>query len=818
MITFNDLAHNTSGKILQHVDDLPVKELIIDSRKNMPDVHTVFIAIPGQHHDGHQFLFELHKKGVRQFIVEKDVDLNQLSDSNVLKVENSIDALQSIAAYKRSLFSLEVIGITGSNGKTIVKEWLSHLLESSFYLIKNPKSYNSQIGVPLSVWKIEKHHQLGIFEAGISMPGEMKKLESIIKPKIGIFTNIGPAHNAGFDSLDQKIREKSRLFDHADLIVYCKDHQAIDLVMKEMPKMLLTWGANEESIIRIKETRITDTSTHISLIYKGRELNLVIPFNDKASLENLMHCISLMLFKGFEEEFIQQHLRTLSRMSMRLEIKKGISGCYLIDDSYSNDLSSLEVALEFMNQQPLKNKKTVILSDILQSGLSNEVLYKKIVEILKRNRITKVIGIGEGIASHQLLFEEFNAEFYSSTSYFLNHFDRNNFESELILIKGARSFGFEKIVRELQLKIHETVLEINLDALVNNLSFYRSQLKTGVKMMVMVKAVAYGSGSNEIAHLLQYHNVDYLGVAYTDEAVALRLNGIHLPIMVMNPSRQDFDKMVEYQLEPEIFDLDLLADFYGFLKLNEKQSKIHLKLDTGMHRLGFEQTEIDTLIKILEESRDYIQVASIFSHLAGADTTEHDDFTRKQASGFTAMTDKISTCLPEKPLYHLVNSAGILRFSDYQFDMVRLGIGLYGFESSKLSQQHLKAISTFKTNISQIKELQLGETIGYDRKGKTERKSRVATIAVGYADGFRRIFSNGVGSVAINGQRAPVIGNVCMDMTMIDVTDIEAEVGDDVIIFGEDPTISELAKKANTIPYEILTNVSERVKRVFYSE
>ena len=582
--------------------------------------------------------------------------------------------------------------------------------------------------------------------------------------------------------------------------------------------MLLTWGFNEESIIRLKKAESSSSSTSFELIYKGQSLEFRIPFIDKASFENLMHCISLMLFKGFEAGFIQEHLNALAPMSMRLEIKRGVNTSYLIDDSYSNDLSSLNVALEFMDQQKLKNKKSIILSDILQSGLEDSRLYEEVAKILKIHQISRVIGIGPALNEQQNIFSDFQAEFYSSTDDFLEGLKPDHFNSELILIKGARKFGFEKIAKSLQQKIHETVLEINLDALVHNLSFYRSRLGDNVKLMVMVKAVGYGSGSNEIAHILQYHNVDYLGVAYTDEAVALRNHGIHLPIMVMNPSREDFDKMVHYELEPEIFAPEILEDFIQYLEVNGKKSRIHLKLDTGMHRLGFQKEELGQLAELLNQHKETIQVASMFSHLAGADSDEHHDFTLQQAKAYDEMSEKVAAAIGSSPLRHLLNSAGILRYEHLQYDMVRLGIGLYGYEANQKEQNMLRPISTFKTNISQIREVEDGETIGYNRMGKASGKRRIATIAVGYADGYRRSLSNGVGSVSINGQRAEIIGNICMDMSMVDVTEINAEVGDEVILFGEDPTISELAEKTGTIPYEILTNVSDRVKRVFYSE
>ncbi|GGD83127.1 bifunctional UDP-N-acetylmuramoyl-tripeptide:D-alanyl-D-alanine ligase/alanine racemase [Emticicia aquatilis] len=815
--------------------------LLTDSRFVSQPEHSIFFAIKGERHDGHAFIKDLYEKGVREFVVEKKAlndalktQLENLSDAKFFVVENAIRALQHLAANHRQAFDIPVVGVTGSNGKTIVKEWLSVLLAKDYNLVKSPRSYNSQIGVPLSVWEINEHHNFGIFEAGISKSGEMEFLEPVIRPTIGVFTNLGSAHDEGFRSRKQKATEKLRLFQRSKTLIYCKDYEDIDDEIRILLKAvnptieLIGWSRKAGSKIFVNATK-QNTYCTLQILWNSQIYDFKIPFADDASIENATHCIFLMLHQGINTAEIQSRLDMLKPIAMRLELKQGINDCYLIDDTYNNDYAGLSVALDFMTQQHTKRDKVLIISDVLQSGLEESDLYESIAELIKGKQIDKVIGIGEVISRNQKSFYTSAAGdrkapvapivFYQSTEEFLEKYPINQLQSSLILVKGARKFEFEKIINRLTLKVHGTVFEVNLDALTNNLNFYRNKIGSDTKIMVMVKAFAYGSGSAEVASLLEYHRVDYLGVAYTDEGVVLRQNGIKLPIMVLNPQPESFAKLIEYNLEPEIYSFKVFEQFLTFIESFEHHTfKIHLKLDTGMHRLGFEAQDIEQLVALLKQNPK-IKIASIFSHLVGADESEHNAFSKTQIERFEQMSKQIIDALDgQKPLRHICNSAGIIRFPEAKFDMVRLGIGLYGVEVTGTEQKELQTVGTLKTVISQIKYLKAGETVGYSRKGVLEKDSKIATIAIGYADGFDRGFSKGVGKVLVNGVACPVVGNVCMDMTMVDVSEADCQEGDEVIIFGKDLSIKDLAASIGTISYEILTGVSERVKRVFYKE
>jgi alanine racemase len=805
---FSNLENITGGKTLAFFQDQPVTTLVTDSRKAIVTQGAVFFAIHGLHHDGHQFIPHLYEQGIRQFIVERSIEPPG-KEANVLLVQSSITALQQIAASHRSSIKVPVIGITGSNGKTIIKEWLFQLLSPEFKIAKNPASYNSQLGVPLSVWQIQSHHSLGIFEAGISTVGEMENLEKVLKPSVGIFTNIGPAHDEGFKNHEEKINEKLALFKHTSFVVYCKDHHAIDEAIAKKGIPSLSWGKSRNASVTVLRE-----GTAYRLIAAEKNFLLQLPFSDHASTENCFHCITVLLHFGLSPDTIQTRLNSLRAVPMRLELKEGINQCQLIDDTYNNDLAGLQVSLDFLGNQHQKVKKKVILSDIHQSGLPDEALAKKISSVISAARVSNFIGIGPLLSTFRSYFPP-DSLFFGTTEDFLKNFDFNQLHNEVILIKGARAFAFEKIVNHIQRKVHGTIMEIDLGALVHNLNHFRSSVKPSTKVMAMVKAFAYGSGSNEIANVLQYHKIDYLGVAYADEGVDLRKNNITLPIMVMNPAEETFEALLKYDLEPEIYNiktLETLADF-----LQGRDCKIHIKIDTGMRRLGFEQKHINSLILLLK-AHPNIRVASVFSHLAGADEEVHDDFSEEQGARFKEVADRISLQLNYRPLYHLLNSAGILRLPHLQFDMVRLGIGLYGIDPTLDSGHNLKPVASLKTVISQIKEVSAGESIGYGRNGRAHTSTTIATIAIGYADGFSRAFSNGVGKVIVRGKRAPVIGNVCMDMTMVDITGIPASEGDEVIVFGKELPIQELAQSVGTISYEILTSTSERVKRIFVAE
>lgn len=823
--------------------------LLNDSRQLSSPSSSIFFAIKGLHHDGHQYLDDLYRKGVREFVVEKSAcnigvmrELSQMPEAKVWQVEDSILSMQEVAAQHRAQFAIPVIGVTGSNGKTVVKEWLSQLLANRFQIVKSPKSYNSQIGVPLSVWQMNKAHTLAIFEAGISRPEEMEALQKVIQPTIGIFTNIGTAHNEFFAETSQKIREKMKLFQQAKTLIYCSDYVEIDEIVKkefifENPSCkILSWsrvlpfGIRVDWEVGLQNTLVTlqlddpDTEKEDLPFQGGHAMKLDVPFTDEASIENAIHCIVSMIHLGYNELEIQARLQILRPISMRLEMKQGVRGNYLIDDTYNNDLAGLTIALNFLNQQKQREAKVLILSDLLETGVIESELYKHIAHLVKAKHLDMVIGIGEIITRNCSLFSipskngvhEGALHFFRTTQDFLESRLIKEIKDSVILVKGARKFGFEQVVSKLVKKTHGTILEINLDAITHNLNYYRDKIGQQTKIMVMVKAFAYGAGSTEVANLLQFHGVDYLTVAYADEGVALRQNGVYLPIMVMNPSPNDFEQIVQYNLEPEIYSKRILREFSEYIDEHHLTAKIHIKLDTGMHRLGFEKHELPALLEVLTCNPN-LWVSTIFSHLVGADGAEHDDFTRKQAALYTEMANEISEAIGYFPSRHLANSAGIARFPEARLDMVRLGIGLYGVAATPEDQAQLQTVGTLKTVISQIKTVEAHETVGYSRKGILNRKTKTATIAIGYADGFDRGFSRGNGEVLVHGIRCKVIGNICMDMCMIDVTDVpNVQEGDDVIIFGKDLSIIELAQKIDTIPYEILTNVSERVKRVFF--
>jgi alanine racemase len=835
MLYVDQLPGITGGKIvsLQSSKPLPIEHLLIDSRKLLVPAHSLFFAIRGERHDGHQFIAELYQKGVRQFVVETIPDGIELPEATLLVVPNSLRALQAVAAWHRRQFQIPVIGITGSNGKTIIKEWLATLLSKSYRVVKSPRSYNSQVGVPLSVWQMNASHTIGVFEAGISQPQEMEYLEKVIQPTIGIFTNIGTAHDEGFESRQQKIAEKARLFEHCEAVIYCEDHTDIhEYLTQHLPPEVQRWTWRKPNSSPLEgdfDSRATN-----SLPLTGEGLGMGLTSGVWGEAENLQHCLALMRYLGIPEAEIREQVRLLHPVSMRLELKQGIRGCYVIDDTYNNDLAGLQIALDFLSNQQQRSKKTVILSDVLESGEPEAQLYAKIAEMLRSKHIDRLIGIGEVISRNAGVFD-IPTILFSSTEEFLGlpqpppkerAYDSPSFgggrgealfSNELILVKGARKFRFERIVQHLQQKTHGTVLEINLDAIAHNLNYYRSRIKPQTKLMAMVKAFAYGSGSAEIASLLQFHRVDYLAVAYADEGVVLRENGITLPIMVMNPSAETFAQMIEYQLEPEIYSPRILREFLDFLEGNDESARIHLKIETGMHRLGFEQEHIPDLLQTLQQN-PRVQVAAIFSHLASSDNLLQRDYTLQQIETFKIVSSQIIKALGYEPIRHIVNSAGISHFPEAQFDMVRLGIGLYGVGANEAEQEHLQTVGTLKTTISQIKPVKVGETVGYGRRGQLPKDGFIATIAIGYADGFDRRFSVGNGKVWINGQLAPVVGSVCMDMTMVDVTDMEAQEGDEVIIFGEPLPIQQLAQWAGTIPYELMTGISERVKRVFFAE
>ncbi|MFT6319180.1 MAG: alanine racemase [Granulosicoccus sp.] len=818
MYDIRKIAELTGGIFLKKkILNTSVEHLLFDSRQVSFPTTSLFFAIQGERRDGHDFIQQLYDKGVRNFIVEKKIGTRPFPKANFILVKKSVAALQQLALFHRSQFSLKSIGITGSNGKTIVKEWLLQFLQNDHQVVASPKSYNSQIGVPMSVFLIRKEHTLGIFEAGISTTNEMEFSEKIIQPEIGIFTNIGDAHSGGFKNIEEKLEEKLKLFQKCKTIVFCEDNELVHERMQQFGKeKLFTWSRKGKAHLQITSTSKQKQKTLIEGIFNKKKISITIPFTDEASIENAIHCWAVLLFLKKKNTWIAEKIQQLRPVPMRLEIKEGVNNCLIINDSYNADLTALKIALNYLEQQGKLNQRTLIISDILQVEMSTKILYQTIAQLIEDKSISKVIGIGQHIFSlKKYLDKKIKTQFFKTTLDFLKKAQTTNFQNENILLKGARPFEFEKIAERLSKKNHNTVLEIDLNALVLNLNVYNSFLKPKTKLMAMVKASAYGSGSVEVAKLLEFQKVDYFAVAYADEGVELRKAGIQLPILVLNPEEAVFDALEKQNLEAEIYSLELLEKFVHHFSNKKLKILIHLKLDTGMKRLGFEEKDLDYLIAILKKNK-HIKIQSIFSHLAGSEANEHDDFTKNQVSRFQKMYDEICAGLKISPMRHILNTSGINRFPQHQMEMVRLGIGLYGIDGSQTIQNQLQKVHTLKATISQIKNITKGETIGYGRKGKAKKAMRIATISIGYADGLMRSAGNGNFSVLIQGKRSHIVGNVCMDMCMVDVTEIlEAATGDEVIIFGENPTVEELANVMGTIPYEIFPTISDRVKRVY---
>lgn len=805
-----------------------VEHLLIDSRRILFPATSLFFALKGPRRDGHSFIADVYERGVRMFVVTEEQVSEKFPDAIFLLVKDSLLALQQLTAAHRKQFSTPVIGITGSNGKTIVKEWLNQLLEQDHRIIRSPKSYNSQIGVPLSVWPMNETHDLAIFEAGISQVSEMEKLQRIIQPTIGIFTNIGEAHSENFMGTRQKINEKLRLFTEVKALIYCKDepdlHQSVAALWQQRNSgagaalELINWSTVSEAYLQILTIYKEEGITVITGLWKEKTVDISIPFTDDASIENAIQCWCLLLYWGISPLELKQRFLKLDPVAMRLELKAGINHCSIINDSYSADINSLKIALDFMAQQNQFKKRTVILSDILQSGKSEKSLYQEVAISLKERNVQRLIGIGEKISLHQADFRNqanLNCTFFTNVEEFKKHFSHLIFRDEIILLKGARIFEFEQIDKMFQHQVHQTVMEVNLGALAANLKIYKESLSPGTKLMVMVKAFAYGSGSFEIANLLQFHKVDYLAVAYVDEGVELRKAGIQLPIMIMNPDDLAFDTMVQHNLEPELFSLQLLKRFFNYLKKQGiSQYPVHVELETGMNRLGFGENDLNELVKLIKT--DQLKVQSVFSHLVASEDSSMDSFTKEQVDRFTLMANQIQSAIPYPIIKHIANTSGISRHPEIQMDMVRLGIGLYGIDKDK---KNLVEVSTLRSTVAQVKQIKSNETVGYGRKGTVEKDSTIATIRIGYADGYPRSLSNGSGKIWINGRLAPIVGSVCMDMTMIDVTDIQGvNEGDQVVLFGNELPVAEVAKWAKTIPYELLTGISQRVKRVYFEE
>ena len=822
MYSAAQIAGITRGKFICQSGEGMVQHLVYDSRRiAQPETSLFFALVTGQD-DGHRFLEEAYKKGVRNFVVQSQVAT--LPGSNIIQVGDTLEALQQLATEHRKKFSFPVIAITGSNGKTIVKEWLNHLLQDDHQVVRSPRSFNSQLGVPLSIWQMQEVHTLGIFEAGISRAGEMQKLADIIQPDIGILTNIGEAHNEGFSDQQEKTLEKARLFRGCRLVISPgDDRQLVEAISggREEKIQHITWGQAPHNMFQLTSTEQKHHHTILSALFRGKDFEFRIPFTDQASIENAVTCCCLLLAMDYKPEVVAEKIARLHAIDMRLQLKHSFNDCLLINDSYSADITSLRIALDFLQQQSTNLKRTVILSEFVDSGLEDQLLYKQIAKLLVHYHINKVIAVGENLSQVLLnvLPGQIVLETFPSTEDFISRFRSSVFFREIILVKGARKYGFERIAQLFEEKKHQTVLEINLNALVHNLKQYQKLLQPPTKLMAMVKAFSYGSGGAEIASVLQFHHVDYLGVAYADEGADLVKAGISLPVMVMNAEVSSFQAIVDHNLQPVLYSWDILKRFETYLKEQALDHyPVHVELDTGMHRLGFDPAEAPGIANHIAESGSF-HLVSLFSHLAGSEDALLDAYTMEQAAQFEEAAAEFRDRLGYPFLLHIANSAAIVRHPQLRKDMVRLGIGLYGIDVDGTATLDLQNVATLRSTIAQLREVKKGDAVSYNRKGVMKEDALIATIRIGYADGYTRHFGNGKGKMMVRGRRVPVVGSVCMDMTMIDVTNVPGvKEGDDVIIFGQGLPVQEVASWGETIPYELMTSVSQRVKRIYYHE
>ena len=798
-----------------------VEWLLTDSRSLVFPETTLFFALRTKVGDGHRYVADLYRRGVRNFVVGTLPAEHETAfpDANFLQVMSPLKALQRLAERHREEHDIPVIGVTGSNGKTVVKEWLYQLLSPTLHVTRSPKSYNSQVGVPLSVCLLGEHSEIGIFEAGISQPGEMAALRAIIQPTIGVMTNIGPAHQENFESVEEKCHEKLSLFQDAKVLVYCADDAVVDecVATSLLRGERLAWSRrNPSAALFVSAVETLERGTRITYRFHGAEAAMTIPFTDEASTVNCIHCLAVLLSLNFSAEEIASRMKRLEPVAMRLEVIQGVRNCTLINDTYNSDAASLDIALDFMARRPeIQNKqKVLILSDMFQTGLPATELYAKVAELLNRRAIDHFIGVGPEISHAHSLFL-MKKSFFPSGEALADSGLLDTLHDSLVLIKGSRPFGFEKISAALSLRVHETTLHVNLDALAGNLNYYRSFMKPETKMVCMVKASAYGAGSVEVAKTLQDRGVNYLAVAVADEGAELRRAGITAGIIVMNPEMTAFKTLFDYELEPEVYNFKLLD---ALIKAAEKEGiqgfPVHIKLDTGMHRLGFDpRLDLPALIDRLHHQTSVIP-RSVFSHFVGSDSPDFDDFSARQFALFDEASKTLQAAFSHKILRHICNSAGIERFPERHLDMVRLGLGLYGIDP--IDNRSLQNVTTLRTTILQIRECPKGDSVGYSRRTVLERDSRIAAIPIGYADGLDRHLGNRRGYCLVNGQRADYVGNICMDVCMIDVTDTDCREGDTVEIFGDNLPPAELARLLDTIPYEILTSVSDRVKRIYF--
>ncbi len=799
--------------------DASLRYVSIDSRQIVEARDTLFFALKGRSNDGHKYIGELYLKGVRNFVISVMPDVRTYAKANFFLVDDVKVALQQLAAYYRNTLDATVIGITGSNGKTVVKEWLSTMMRPIGKIAKSPKSYNSQIGVPLSIFQINKNDAFAILEAGISTRGEMEHLQKMILPDFGILTNIGSAHDEGFDNRIEKANEKLKLFKGAKDLIYCSDQNWFDKV--ELPKGLtrLNWTAEEKGHFSDVKFDIDITQTTIHITHTGSQHSFEVGFTDKSSLENIVQCICICLHLELSPEDIQNGLEQLYSVEMRLQMVAGKNQCILINDAYTADIESLQAGLDFQSRQGTDKTKTVIISDFLQMGTGSDELYKQIAELLNQYKVNRVIGIGQEVSAlDPYMDEEINAVYYKRVNAFLEFHDLESHKNEIILAKGARRFRFEFIINRLMDRQHEAALQVDLSAMLHNVNFFKKKLNKHTKLLAMIKASGYGSGSVQVANLLENSEVDYFGVAYPDEGIALRKKGIQKPILVLNCPTASFSALLENFLEPEIYALQQLQSLIYYLPEGQSM-KIHLKIETGMNRLGFVEHEWTELTELLERAKSKIIVQSLMTHLAASDIAEQDDFSAGQIRQFNRAYEHICGNLNINPDKHVLNTSGILRLPQYQYDMVRLGLGLYGIDPTNTGHSALKEVLSFKASISQIKQLRPGDTVGYSRAGHATDHKTIAIVNVGYADGLLRKAGNGRFKVLINGKLAPTVGNICMDMCMIDISDIDhVSVNDEVTIFGLAHSVENLCKALDTIPYEVYTGISERIKRVYFKD
>ncbi len=811
------IAEVVGGVLHAPLGDGPVVDLLLDSRRSQVQPDTLFVALRGERHDGHRFLHDMAARGVRHALVSEAPPAGLRDRLNTIVVPDTLDALQRLAAWHRGHFQVPVVGITGSNGKTVVKEWLTQLLGRDEHIARSPGSWNSQVGVPLSVWGLHRGHTMGIFEAGISRPGEMARLRPIIRPTIGVFTSLGPAHGENFPDEGTKAREKLELFRDAQVLVYPGDiaplQAAVQAVGLDRHLLTRTWSREGSAFVHLLREERAEGGLRLTIAHGGGEFTVHLPFDDHASVANAMTCLTLLLHLGYTPDRLRERLPHLHPVAMRLELLDGVNGSLLINDAYSNDTASLAIALDHLAAHGTDHERIVVLGDIHDSGEVQELLYDRVAALLRRARVERVLGVGPQLQAHAAHFAA-RARFFPDAEALLRGVDTEELRDAAVLVKGARSLGLERVVERWQRQVHGTVLEIDLEAVRHNLNHFRGRLRPGTGVLAMVKAFGYGSGATELARLFAYERVDMLGVAYADEGIALRQEGIALPILVMNPEPVPQEVMHRFRLEAVVYDLRSLQAAIDHARSHADAPPVHLKIDTGMHRLGFDPDHLGPLLEALGRA-PFVQVSTVFSHLAASEDPAHDAFTREQLHRFNQAADRLEAVLGHRPRRHIANSAAISRFPEAHLDLVRPGIGLHGVGYDAEESDLLRPAAHLRTAIAQVKEVPPGDSVGYGRRHHVQAAQRIAVLPIGYADGLFRSMGHGAGHVLLHGRPAPFVGSICMDMCMVDVTGIPCAPGDRVTVFGPGRPLQDHARDMGTIPYEALTAISQRVKRVF---